>query len=160
MSWGRAVHLVLEAIGSERVDNLDLFLRNVLEIEERDPADKAKLKELILSVINSSFWRRALQAEKRCFETPFCIKTNGKALGRADSRPVILSGVIDIVFWEKDGWVIADYKTDAIIDKLQSYVDYYAPQVRLYSRFWETLSGEKVKEAGLYFTAVDRWIKI
>jgi len=30
----------------------------------------------------------------------------------------------------------------------------------LYARFWRGLTGEPVKEAGLYFTAFDRWVAL
>jgi ATP-dependent helicase/nuclease subunit A len=70
--------------------------------------------------------------------------------------------VIDLVFEEAGGWVIADYKTDAITspEKLQELTVYYAPQVKLYTRFWESLTGEKVKEAGMYFTSVGEWVEV
>jgi ATP-dependent helicase/nuclease subunit A len=91
----------------------------------------------------------------------------GPKAGRADKTglPVILNGTIDLVFWEDAGWVIADYKTDFIRpqlldDDLADLVKIYAPQVRLYARFWSETTGEPVKEAGLYFTSIDRWVKI
>ncbi|MBN2409096.1 MAG: UvrD-helicase domain-containing protein [Candidatus Aminicenantes bacterium] len=97
--------------------------------------------------------------------------------------PVILSGAVDLVFWEDDegggaarsakreksprnaGWVIADYKTDhirpqLIEDDLADLVGMYAPQIRLYARFWSEITGEPVKEAGLYFTSIDRWVRV
>jgi ATP-dependent helicase/nuclease subunit A len=103
--------------------------------------------------------------------------------GKGDDLPVILNGTIDLVFWEESeggrsrkdtkgrgperdaGWVIADYKTDyirpqLIDDDLADLVKIYAPQVRLYARFWSRTTGEPVKEAGLYFTSIDRWVKI
>ena len=38
--------------------------------------------------------------------------------------------------------------------------DHYRPQVRLYTKFWARITGERVKESGLYFTALGRWIRI
>jgi len=61
---------------------------------------------------------------------------------------------------EDDGWVIADYKTDEISNDLQDYVDYYAPQLKLYSKYWAEITGENVKECGLYFTSVNKWVAI
>jgi ATP-dependent exoDNAse (exonuclease V) beta subunit len=79
------------------------------------------------------------------------------------------------------GWVIVDYKTDKIpvaesaltsegqeleIDKIRavspefaSIIDFYAPQIRLYTRFWSQITGEPVKESGIYFTSIHRWIR-
>ncbi|MBM3285021.1 MAG: hypothetical protein FJY81_04050 [Candidatus Aminicenantes bacterium] len=109
-------------------------------------------------------------------------------VGNAGDLPVILTGTIDLVFWEPaqdgkpGGWVIADYKTDRIpvaesdfksdsgelsIEKIRavspefaSIIDFYAPQIRLYTRFWSQITGEPVKESGLYFTSIDRWVKL
>jgi len=195
MSWGRVVHSVLEAIGRgvlgslpsgpdpdasgaaklfapEQSAALDLLLDNALAVEDRDPAERTRLRMLIESVVGSEFWRRAMQAERRLFEVPFCLKASGFELGREDRLPVILSGVIDLVFLEPIeknrkngdcphlGWVIADYKTDAIADDLQPYIDGYAPQVRLYGRYWAEITGQPVKEMGLYFTYLNRWITV
>jgi ATP-dependent helicase/nuclease subunit A len=85
---------------------------------------------------------------------------------------VFLSGAIDLVFKEEGGWVIADYKTDRLPaalagagpedreKALQVLVAHYRPQVELYTRFWARMTGDAVKESGLYFTALDRWIRI
>jgi len=85
---------------------------------------------------------------------------------------VFLTGAIDLVFSEEGGWVIADYKTDrlpaalsdaGVVDRekaLAALVDHYRPQVDLYTRFWARITGESVKESGLYFTALDRWVRI
>jgi len=86
--------------------------------------------------------------------------------------PIFLSGAIDLAFLEAEGWVIADYKTDRLPKALGAapeaerdralgrLVDFYAPQVRLYTRYWGELTGEKVKESGLYFTALERWVPV
>jgi ATP-dependent helicase/nuclease subunit A len=180
MSWGRVVHAVLEALGrgllerggiseEDGAKRLDLFLENALAVEERDPDDIHRLRNLVASIRESGFWRRAMQSEKRMFEVPFSLKADGAELGRKDKLPAILSGVIDLVFLEALeskggtpllGWVIADYKTDEILEDLQRYVDYYAPQVRLYSRFWAEMTGQPIKEKGLFFTYLNRWIAV
>ena len=81
---------------------------------------------------------------------------------RVCMETTIVSGVIDLVFLEAGGWVIVDYKTDTVEDEegLAKLVEYYRPQVEMYRRFWEETAKEKVCEAGLYFTHVDRWVGI
>ncbi|HUT07860.1 MAG TPA: PD-(D/E)XK nuclease family protein, partial [Candidatus Latescibacteria bacterium] len=140
----------------------------------------------------SGFWLRAMRSERRFLEVPFSVRvgpedaeygdlvlraglvplTGGRPVVLHPGAPVFLSGAIDLVFREKDGWIIADYKTDripdAVLDRgaeeakraLDVLVEYYRPQVQLYSRFWEKITGEKVKESGLYFTAHDAWFKV
>jgi ATP-dependent helicase/nuclease subunit A len=133
-----------------------------------------------------------MRAGRRLYEVPFSVKvgpddpdyadiraavgpvpvSGGRPVAAADGAPVILSGAMDLVFREEDGWVIADYKTDrlpAALDgaaasdrdqALAALVDHYRPQVALYSRFWARITGEAVKESGLYFTALDRWVRV
>jgi ATP-dependent exoDNAse (exonuclease V) beta subunit len=76
---------------------------------------------------------------------------------REDMTPAVLEGVIDLVFREEDGWVIADYKTDVGTDPdFEDRVVRYRRQVELYADAWSRLTGETVKERVLYFTAQDR----
>ena len=174
MSWGRVVHSVLDAVGKDKDVDIDWIIDNALAVEERDPAEKRGLRIVIEIILASEFWQRAMKSDQRLFEVPFSIKTTEKELGREKVKlgtkekesslggdlPVILSGAIDLAFKEPDGWVIADYKTDEIKGDLQTYIDYYAPQVQLYSRFWQAITGDPVKEAGLYFTSISQWVKV
>jgi len=140
--------------------DIDLIIENALAVEDIDLREKGRLRALIDNICTSELWQRALQAEKHLFEVPFSMETKSQELELEGDLPVILSGAIDLVFKEEDGWVIADYKTDEIVGDMQSYVEYYAPQVRLYSRFWAEITAEPVKETGLYFTSLNRWIPL
>jgi len=53
-----------------------------------------------------------------------------------------------------------DYKTDTVSgkDELNQLVDYYGPQLDLYRRFWEEITGETVVETGFYFTSINEYI--
>jgi len=175
--------------GMERLLRL---ARAALAVTERGPADAERLAGLVSDIIRSGFWLRAMRVERRLFEVPFMIKVGpgdpghgdlagraglvppagGRAVVPAPGAPVLLSGAVDLVFREDDGWVLADYKTDRLPEALAAgtdddrekalaiLVDHYRPQVELYTGFWERLTGEKVKEAGLYFTALDRWVPV
>jgi ATP-dependent helicase/nuclease subunit A len=188
MSWGRIVHNILEVAGKGGDEKLDLLAENALVAEGRDAGEKGKLMRLIDSILKSDFWQRIMKAEKRYFEIPFSIKTDSTALvvgeweekgekgamakkeeGRStkydeiserEKLPIILTGAIDLAFFEQDGWVIADYKTDDVGEGLEKFVKYYGSQVKLYSKYWEEITKQKVKEAGLYFTSLDKWVKI
>jgi ATP-dependent helicase/nuclease subunit A len=72
-------------------------------------------------------------------------------------RDEVLEGVIDLVFREGDGWVVADYKTDVGTDPdFPGRLVSYRRQVELYADAWTRLTGEPVKERVLFFTAQDR----
>jgi ATP-dependent helicase/nuclease subunit A len=178
-----------EAPGEERLARL---AADVLVAAERDPRDAPELARHVGAIVRSDFWRRAMRAERRFVEVPFTVRVGpdddgfdelaagiglvpvagGMPVRPAPGAPVFLSGAVDLVFKENDGWVIADYKTDRLPRSLEDaggddrdkalavLVDHYAPQVRLYTRFWAGLTGEKVKESGLYFTALGRWVRV
>ena len=152
---------------------LDRLAENVLVSEEIDIGKKTELVRLIGSIRRSEFWERVKQAENKFYEVPFSIMTDEETLGIAEREPlkvaggeelakfpIILNGTIDLVFKEDDGWVIVDFKTDDVKDDLDGFVKYYAPQVELYSKFWAEITGENVKERGLYFTSINKWVAI
>ena len=65
----------------------------------------------------------------------------------------LLEGVIDLVFEEDDAWVLVDYKSDAVTPQNRAaLVAFYTPQVAIYRRYWEQLTG-KATRAGLFFIA-------
>lgn len=159
-SWGRVVHRVLEACAKRVPANLELLLENVIAEEDRAPEEKEQILTLVNEILKSSLWQRMLKSKKRFMEAPFLVKVDGTKYGC--TAQTVISGVIDLVFLEEDGWVIADYKTDTVDseEKLNELVKYYQPQVEMYRKFWESLSGEKVSEVGLYFTCVNRWVEV
>ena len=106
----------------------------------------------VKGVISSEVWKRMKRAEKVMVEVPFSLAE------KDGERPRIISGTIDLIFREKDGWVIADYKTDKVDGNLEALVAYHKPQVEMYRKFWEEIPGEKVKEAALYFTDTKQWV--
>lgn len=170
MAWGRTVHKMLEIVGRENGKDVkwDRLAENVLVAEEMSMEKKGELVRLIESIVSSEFWERVKQAEKRLFEIPFSIMTDKEALGitevatteEAKKLPIILTGAIDLAFLERDGWIIADFKTDDVKDNLERFVNYYAPQVKIYCKFWEDITKQPIKEAGLYFTSINQWVKI
>jgi len=157
MGWGRAVHRVLEALGkgtltrgesTEARKRFDLAVENVLTAEDIGLEKKSLFVALVDSIVGSKFWTRVLRAEKKLFEVPFAVLMDGPG---APAVPTVLSGVIDLVFLEKGGWVIVDYKTDLVTGRIEEFVEYYRPQVEAYCRFWKEATGGPIKEAVLYF---------
>ncbi len=173
-------------------DDLVRMARAVLVSSGREPAAARELAAHVGRIIRSPFWLRAMRAPRRFYEVPFSVKVGtgepeyadltgaiglvpvagGKPVAAASGAPVLLSGAVDLLFEEEDGWVIADYKTDRLPRGLSGedpgvrekaldiLVEHYRPQVKLYTRFWSKITGEKVKESGLYFTALERWVPI
>ena len=121
-----------------------------------DEADKAS--SVVKSVMQSEIWKRAEASSRRLMEVPFQI-LHGEKDGV--DLPTVIRGVIDLVFEEADGWVLVDYKTDRVAEgKLETLVDHYSPQIRLYAKAWETCSGQKVKECGFYLTHLNKYTRL
>jgi ATP-dependent helicase/nuclease subunit A len=166
--------------------------RDILVAADRNPTDSRELARHVASIVRSEFWLRAMRSERRLFEVPFSIRVRPGETGYGDlvarvgsvpvsggrpivpvpGAPVFLFGAVDLLFRERSGWILADYKTDRLPgvlagagekdreNALEALAAYYRPQVELYSRFWAEFTKEKVKESGIYFTALDRWVPI
>jgi ATP-dependent helicase/nuclease subunit A len=68
----------------------------------------------------------------------------------------VVRAVVDLAFAEADGWVLVDYKTDAV-DSMAALVAKYGAQLRSYAACWEAASGARVKELGIYSTRLGRY---
>ena len=152
MSWGRIIHKLLEIVSREENIDLELIAENLLKEEERPLSERDEVVTAVKTVASSELWKRMQKAEEALVEVPFSLKIEDEKL------PKIISGAIDLAFKEPEGWVIADYKTDKVDGNLDSLVAYYKPQVEMYKDFWEKMSGENVKEAGLYFVDTGKWV--
>jgi ATP-dependent helicase/nuclease subunit A len=160
LSWGSVIHRVLEA--AMRNDSLDLraYTANVLSEEGRDREDIDEVVRTVETVIASPLWKRALASKNRLVEVPFALMVPSADLGIAGGPPeTLLTGALDLVFEEDDGWTIVDYKSDTIAGNLDEIVAFYRPQIAHYRRYWKRLTGRPVR-AGLYFvsTGEEVWL--
>ena len=126
---------------------------NFLKEEQRPLLEKDEVVANVRAVISSDLWNRMKNAKQALVEVPFSLRLK-------EDVPKIVSGVIDLAFKEVDGWVIADYKTDKVDGNLDALVAHYRPQVEIYRDFWKEISGEDVKETGLYFIDSGEWVTI
>ncbi len=159
LEWGNVVHEVLaqaEDLGGVALRNLarDLLVERGRDLDpDGEPVELDTLLGLVAAVRGSELWRRAMASPERYTELPFAVTDMD-----ADAPlPELLEGVIDLVFRDESGWVIADYKTDSGDDPhFGARVAQYRRQVDLYARCWERLTGESVCERILVFTAQGR----
>lgn len=152
MAWGTALHQLLEI--ASKANPRDLGHHALAIATELDiPASRVdELIDTAGAVISSQIWQRSRTAIRCYSELPFDLPAEREGL------PAIVRGVIDLIFEEPDGWVIVDYKSDNLnIDDIDSLCDYYRPQLAEYSRHWESLTGFKVKEMGLYATRLKEY---
>ncbi|MCC8181309.1 MAG: PD-(D/E)XK nuclease family protein, partial [Planctomycetes bacterium] len=146
--FGEALHALLEqpAADDRLLENARHWLREYeLDIEPEVAVD------MIRQVRSSPLWRRAAAAESAFRETPFTLRGDGNTLVR---------GVIDLVFKEDGGWVLVDYKSDAIPASVSaaSAAEKHREQLHAYRAAWSSLTGEPVKETGIYFLRRSEYI--
>ncbi|NPV70164.1 MAG: UvrD-helicase domain-containing protein [Firmicutes bacterium] len=139
---GRTAHRVLRAIGENEALEADMpaVVRSMAEDGGDEPGAVEGLINLVVPVVRSPLWSRMRNAEMRLFEVPFATRVD------AGSPLTVVTGVIDLVFKEADGWVLVDYKTDTGADDRELF-QRYAAQVLAYSTLWEDLTRERVKDA-------------
>lgn len=156
MAYGTLVHRCLQALG-EGLDAADLPIFCKVAAQEEEVEEKwiEQALDAVRQTSESELWKRCMHAKRRYFEVSFQaarhMEDTADGAGGA-IETTLLRGVIDLVFEEDDGWVIADFKTDHHdASQEEQLAAYYKPQVKAYAREWERLTGGAVKEAGLYF---------
>lgn len=163
LKWGNVIHRVLEAVArGMKYSELDLLISNVLAEQGRPSDEKTVVITLTEEIRNSDFWKEVENAKEKFVEVPFSLRLKPTDLGLPPSSGewVILSGTIDLVYKSDGGWTIVDYKTDDVGEELEDFINYYSPQVKVYSRFWEEMTGEKVIKAGLYFIHTKQFVPV
>jgi ATP-dependent helicase/nuclease subunit A len=151
MSWGRVIHGLLEALMNDSAVDIRVYAANLLAQEDRPAEDLGEAVRLVERVRSSSLWKRALRAGRRLVEVPFALTVPTAELGLTEGpSSTLLQGAIDLAFEEESGWNIVDYKTDTVTDNLPELVRFYRPQVELYRRYWQQLTGQMTR-AGLFF---------
>jgi len=143
--------------------SLDLraYAANVLAEEDREPGDLEEALRTVEAVRASPLWKRALAAKSRMVEVPFALTVPSADLGRnTGPEETLLTGALDLVFEEEEGWRIVDYKSDTIAGNLEDLVAFYKPQIAHYRRYWQQLTGRPTK-AGLFFvsTGQEVWLE-
>ncbi len=177
MAFGSVVHRTIEMLGKGLAEaELEDTISFLADEEGMDKAHISEAARIVKSVIASEIWQRSLRASRRLFEVPLMIRKNSDGIsgfsdaggaasevadgseGTSSIQYAYVRGVIDFLFEEEDGWVIVDFKTDSVTEeKLQSFIDFYRPQVQAYASEWEETFGYEVKEAGLYFIQLGVW---
>ncbi|HKD18164.1 MAG TPA: UvrD-helicase domain-containing protein [Thermoanaerobaculia bacterium] len=151
ISWGRVLHGVLEALMRDPDVDARVCAANLLVQEERPASDLDDVLRVVEGVLASSLWARARAARRRLVEVPFALTVSREDLGLTDGPDeTLLTGAIDLLFEEDAGWTLVDYKSDTVGENREQLVAFYAPQIALYRRYWERLTGRPAR-AGLFF---------
>jgi ATP-dependent helicase/nuclease subunit A len=151
--WGSAIHALLEIRMNRPAAQFERIASQLAAQYDLGLARVAEMLATVDSVANSDIWSRARKSNNIYTEIPFETASSGPI-----PIPKITRGVIDLCFEEPAGWVIVDYKTDAIqLDDLPNALIHYRPQLAAYAEFWQDLTGHSIAEMGLFFTKLQSY---
>lgn len=161
---GTVVHTVMQHIPFTKPMNTDeiaafidsLVFKEILTDRESEVVDKEMIQAFLSSDM-AAFMRESSIIYR---EVPFSLTLSAKDVypswKNEVDESVLIQGVIDCVIPGKNGWIILDYKTDAIKEELSDTLkkqlsECYKTQVELYRHAIETIWKKPVEEAYLYY---------
>jgi ATP-dependent helicase/nuclease subunit A len=138
LSWGRAVHRALEALGRGRTgDSLRAFVGAVAVDELLDPAMTAELLPLIERTAASDAWKSLISAGLPRVELTVMRRTESAGVES------VTEGVIDAAAIGPDGWRVLDWKTDLVEGaEWTERHERYSRQVDAYVELLVALTGQ------------------
>ncbi|MCY3710305.1 MAG: UvrD-helicase domain-containing protein [Caldilineaceae bacterium] len=139
---GRAVHAVLQVVDLHKGSDLDKNVQ-AQAAAEGVPRRADEIRRLVQSALGSPLVQRALASKRWWREAPV-------------AGPVgdgIVEGFIDLLFEEEDGFVIVDFKTDAVgsEEEVEQAMARYRLQGGAYALALSKAAGVKVKEVSFLF---------
>ena len=155
--WGSVIHNLLEAALNDPEADLGPLAVSFLGDQELDLDLAPQALDQVKRVMESGIWKRALGSPERLAEASFetLLDLEGEEL------PVHVRGAIDLVFAEGPGWVIVDYKTDAVgPGGAGAILEKYHPQLEIYARAWRLLSGREVVEKGVLLVGTGDYLTL
>lgn len=161
---GTAMHTVMQHIPLEKVlteEEVAAFVekltdKEILTAEQGAIIDVSAIASFFTSPI-AGYMRETGPVYR---EVPFSLTLPAQdvyaGLAEETEEQVLIQGVIDCLIPKGDGWIILDYKTDAITEAVDAAVkdklaSRYATQLNLYRQAVEQIWKQPVKGAYLYF---------
>ena len=175
--YGNLLHKVMQHLNlgvikdelSLRVIKDQLALMVNKDILTSEEIELVKIHQ-VLEFFQSSLGSRILKADEVKREVIFTLSVPASAVyedvdkGKMDvlkDEFVLIRGIIDCLFYEDDGVIIVDYKTDYVNQSnLDDKVNAYKPQLNLYAKAVEKILKVPVKEKHLYFLSVGEGVVI
>lgn len=167
---GTIVHKFMELLPFEAVnadDDLDTFIkqqkvnlyqRGILEERELVAIRESKIRKMLQSALGCRMIEAARLGnlyKERQFSAGI---PASEVYDVAEMDMLVVQGIIDAYFYEDDGVVVMDYKTDAADE--ETLVGRYRAQLAAYAEVLERLTGKKVKEQVIYSFHLDKMIRL
>ncbi len=172
---GTIFHLVMELLDFEGLytlrdddrdlkDKLDadleaLVYKNILRPEELATVNRKWIADFVKTPIFERLSQAAGQGllhRETAIDYNISLTEIYKDESIDETERIMLVGIVDVFFEDQDGdLVLIDYKTDYVSrDRYDAIVARYKPQLDLYARALEDISGKRVKEKYIYLFSV------
>ena len=162
---GNATHAVMQYIDyaacvdsqTIEVEIQRLVQRKFISQEQASLVEVSKLSAFFASPIGQQLRKGEVVREFK-----FSILEDGSMYDpMLSGEQLLLQGVVDCALIEEDGITIIDFKTDRVTEEtLPSRVEMYRPQVQAYAGAMERIYQRPVKQAVLYFFALNRFVSL
>lgn len=155
----------MEAVLHRQVEQMHQERR--LSTEYYEAVSLRRLTGFLLSPVALRM-AKAARAGKLYKEQPFVLGLPANRLGEQfpTEETVLIQGIIDVFFEEEDGYVLLDYKTDAV-ERPEELIQRYQIQLAYYTEALEQLSGcrqsgvgKQVKEQIIYSFKLEQEISL
>jgi len=160
---GTAIHTIMEHIDFKHEYNEYGIKELIHELTEKkliraDVAEKIPVWK-IARFLNSELCGRIRNSPRIMREVPFVTVIKPNALYpdiKNSDENILLHGIIDLYFEEKDGLVLLDYKSDRIPETgTELILQKYTPQLAVYKKAISETESLPVKEVYLYLFSND-----
>ena len=157
---GTAYHRLLEWLDYEKAESPEAVEAQIMAL-----TSQGKLSEEMARCISvKQIWefccsplgrrmKEAARAGELYREQQFMMSVPAASLNErwAADETVVVQGIIDGFFWEEDGIVLVDYKTDWVPEREEGFLkEKYGAQLDVYAEALERLIGGKMKEKIIY----------
>ncbi|SDY47668.1 helicase-exonuclease AddAB subunit AddA [Tindallia californiensis] len=156
---GTIFHYVIQQLDFKQYEEknnmasqIDWMLQTeMISREEAEAIDTGQIE----AFLESPLGKRMIKAEYLMREWPFLIQQE------LNGSTVMVQGIVDACFLEKNHWIIVDYKTDSIKEKdVDRWKEKYRQQIELYTEAVEQLTDNKVKEKWLFSLTLNKAIEL
>lgn len=157
---GTVYHRLLEHLDYEREASVPAVREQLEEMcrigkltkEEAEVIKASEIVHFLCTGLGQRMKQAALAGNLRR-EQPFVLGVDAEEIRESwtGNDMVLVQGIIDAYFYEEDGIVLVDYKTDYVEPgKEHRLLEKYGIQLRYYARALERLTGCRVKESYIY----------
>ncbi len=156
---GTAVHLFMQLCDPEKgttvtgvQEELERLVQNHFMTPQQAEVCEA---EKVVAFFTSDLGKLARRSEMhKEFNFSILVDASEYYDSAADQK-ILVQGVVDLWFETQDGIVIVDFKTDAVSSDagMKEKAEHYRPQLAVYARALERITGMRVISRYLWFTA-------